>query len=71
MVQKKKVCVFVCRIGSNKANVVIKKNIGECFLLFKIWQDFPGGPVVKNLLSFTGDMGSIPGQGRYHMLWGN
>ena len=25
--------------------------------------DFPGGPVVKNLPSNAGDMGSIPGQG--------
>ena len=24
-------------------------------------RDFPGGPVVKNLLSNAGDMGSIPG----------
>ena len=26
-------------------------------------RDFPGGPVVKNLLSNAGDTGSIPGQG--------
>ena len=25
------------------------------------WRDFPGGPVVKNLPSNTGDVGSIPG----------
>ena len=25
--------------------------------------DFPGGPVVKTLLSSAGGMGSIPGQG--------
>ena len=25
-------------------------------------KDFPGGPVVKNLPSNAGDMGSIPGQ---------
>ena len=30
--------------------------------------DFPGGAVVKNLPANTGDMGSIPGPGRYHML---
>ena len=28
-----------------------------------LFWDFPGGPVVKNLLSIAGDMGSIPGQG--------
>ena len=25
--------------------------------------DFPGGPVVENLLSIAGDAGSTPGQG--------
>ena len=34
-------------------------------------QDFPGGPVVKNLPANAGDMGSIPGPGRLHMLRGN
>ena len=29
----------------------------------KIPWDFPGGPVVKNLPSNAGNMGSIPGQG--------
>ena len=33
-------------------------------------QDFPGGPVVKNLLANAGDTGSIPGLGRFHMLRG-
>ena len=32
--------------------------------------DFPGGPVIKNLPSNTGDMGSIPGLGRSHMPLG-
>ena len=32
---------------------------------------FPGGLVVKNLPAKAGDMGSIPGQGRFHMLWSN
>ena len=31
-------------------------------------QDFPGGPVVKNLPASAGDMGLIPGMGRFHML---
>ena len=30
--------------------------------------DVPGGPVVKNLPANAGDMGSIPGSGRFHML---
>ena len=34
--------------------------------------DFPGGPVVKNQPSNTGDMGSIPGQEiRPHVPQGN
>ena len=34
-------------------------------------RDFPGGPVVKNLPANAGDRGSIPGQGRSHVLWSN
>ena len=30
--------------------------------------NLPGGPVVKNLPANEGDMGSIPGPGRSHML---
>ena len=30
--------------------------------------DYHGGPVVKNLPANTGDMGSIPGLGRSHIL---
>ena len=32
---------------------------------------FPGGPVVKNPPANPEDTGSIPGPGRFHMLWGN
>ena len=35
------------------------------------WQDFPGGLVVKDALADAGDMGSIPGPGRFHMAQGN
>ena len=35
-----------------------------------IRKDIPGGPVVKNLPANTGDMSSVPGPGRSHMLWG-
>ena len=31
------------------------------------WEDFPGGPVIRNLLANAGDMGSIPGPERFHM----
>ena len=33
--------------------------------------DFPGGPVVENLPANVGDMGLIPGLGRFHMWQGN
>ena len=31
--------------------------------------EFPSGPVVKNLPAHAEDTGSIPGPGRFHMLW--
>ena len=37
----------------------------------KSTEDFPGGPVVKNPPADAGDMGSIPGPGRFHMPRGN
>ena len=37
----------------------------------KKWMgDFAGGPVVKNLPCNAGTVGSVPGLGRSHMLWG-
>ena len=33
--------------------------------------DFPDGTVVKNPPTNAGDVGLIPGLGRFHMLWGN
>ena len=32
-------------------------------------QDFLGGTVDRNPPTNTGDMGSIPGPGRFYMLW--
>ena len=34
-------------------------------------EDFPGGPVVKNLPVNVGDTGSIPGLGKSHQLRSN
>ena len=31
--------------------------------------DVPGGTVDGNPLANEGDMGSIPGPGRFHMVW--
>ena len=35
------------------------------------FRGFPGGSVVKNLPVNAGDMGSIPGWERSHILWSN
>ena len=37
----------------------------------KVLEDFPGGPMVKSPPACARDTGSIPGLGRFHMLWGN
>ena len=33
--------------------------------------EFPGGPMVKNLPANAGDMGLIPGAGRFHRPQGS
>ena len=33
--------------------------------------DVPGGTVDRNLPTNAGDIGLIPGPGRFHMPWGN
>ena len=40
-------------------------------ILKKISKPGTGGTVVKNPPANAGDMGSIPGLGRSHMLWNN
>ena len=39
--------------------------------LHKDFLDFPGGIVVKNLPANAGNMGLIPGSGRFHMARGS
>ena len=39
--------------------------------VIKMILDFPGGSAVKNMPASAGDVGSIPGLGRFHMLWGS
>ena len=53
-------------------NVIFKKYIlyNECENIRKI-QDFPGGAVIENPPANTGNMGSIPGLGRSHLLRNN
>ena len=35
------------------------------------WWAFSGGPVGKNLPVNAGDLGSMPGLGRFHRPWSN
>lgn len=37
--------------------------------LKNVLQDFAGGPVVRNPPANARNMGSIPGLGRFHMMW--
>ena len=41
----------------------------NCHRLKVCVEDFPGGLVVGNLPANAGNMGSIPGPERFHMLW--
>ena len=43
-------------------------HIANLSLKIRIYRDFPGGAVVKNLPANAGDMGLIPGPGRCHSL---
>ena len=50
---------------------IITLNINDSKILLKREWGVPCGPVVKNLPANAGDMGSIPGLGRSHMLRSN
>ena len=41
--------------------------VKELWIFKKLYLDFPGGIVVKNLPANAGDTGSSPGPGRSHM----
>ena len=54
-------------------NCLLQKQVSE-----RTWQterrkdgDFPGGPVVRSPPANAGDLGSIPGPGRFYLLRGN
>ena len=47
-------------------HVLSQKAFIECLLRTRPW-DFPGGTVDKDLPAHAGDMGLIPGPGRFHM----
>ena len=64
--------IFLSVIWYLNITCEIYRNECLCCVFLNIEQkDFPGGPVVRNLLAGVGDMGSIPGLGRSHMLWGD
>ena len=52
-------------LGSPALQADAKKKINN-----SPYRDFPGDPVVKNPPANAGGLGSIPGPGRSHMLWG-
>ena len=55
-----------------KTEMQQRKSLKQKLVLQKqINRDFPGGTVVKNPPANAGDMGSIPGPGRSHMLQSN
>ena len=56
-----------------KANKELNSDVYSFKLYLNVlcFVDFPGGPVIKNLPDNAGDMGSIPGLGRFHMPQSN
>ena len=55
-----------CNWGQVQPNKHMQINIKKENIL-----GFPGGPVFKNPPCNVGNMGLIPGPGRFHMLWNN
>ena len=60
---------YVCLFKNSHIDKWLNK-IPICNWL-KYFLEFLGGPVIKNPLANAGDMGSIPGLGRFQMLQGN
>ena len=58
-----------CPVSQEESVVESSLLVSWCLRSSK--QDFPGGPLVKNLPANAGDMGLIPVPGRFHMLQGN
>ena len=55
----------------NKRSLKLFEKIYELKLIKIVQQDFLGGTVDKDLPANTGDMGSVAGLGRSHMLQSN
>ena len=52
------------------AESILTKSFDFWECLIKIFLGFPSSPVVKNPPANAGDMGSIPGPGKFH-IWGD
>ena len=61
-------------IISENMTYTYEKDMGTITMIYsqeaQIW-DFPGGPVVKNLLANEGDTGAIPGLEGSRLSWNN
>ena len=63
--------------SSNVSDVLVRNNKFMCCrgpeatVVQSKMRDLPGGPVVRNLPANARHMGSIPGQGRFHMAQSN
>ena len=69
---------FHIRQPTNREHFDIRQTLGELhwveqsFLKMTLYRDFPGGPVVKNLPSNAGEVGSNLGRGTEILhAWGN
>ena len=49
----------------------VSSNYDEKSKLIEMINNFPGGTVAESPPANAGDMGSVPGPGRSHMLWSN
>ena len=63
--------LFLCFYLMGIRVIAFRDSLGWTPLLRSSSQDFPGGPVVKHPPANAGDMGSIPGPGRFYMPRGN
>ena len=59
------ICVS-CVAGEFSTAGSLEKRITHTNAKKQYFWNFTGGPVVKNLPANAGDMGSIPGQGRFY-----
>ena len=68
--------VAMGKTDHSAARPVQERQVKSTYLVFReasseCYEDFPGGPMVKNSPSNAGDIGLISGPGRSHMLQGS